>query len=74
MILSDGAKESRIFGENNTITVTKNSKLNQIFAYGTGNAFAGTFLSAILNGMTQQEAHELANKAAIEVCKKSKGC
>ena len=73
LILSDGAKESKIFGEDNQITVIKNSKLSQLFAYGTGNAFAGAFLAAILNNMTQQEAHELANKAAIEVCKKSKG-
>ena len=73
LILSDGAKESRIFGEDSQITAIKNSKLSQLFAYGTGNAFAGAFLSAILNGKTQQEAHDLANKAAIEVCKHSKG-
>ncbi len=72
LILDDGARESKIFGENNQITAIKNPKLNNAFAYGAGNAFAGTFLGAIMSGKTQQEAHELANKAAICICKHSK--
>ena len=68
LILSDGAKASRIWGEDGLTTV-KNQHLEQVFAYGAGNAFAGTFMSAILNGATQQEAHEQANLVAAEVCR-----
>ena len=68
LILSDGAKNSRIWGEGE-LTVVKNQNLEQIFAYGAGNAFAGTFISAILKGVSQKEAHEQANEVAADVCR-----
>lgn len=73
LILSDAAKESKIWGENNLLTVVKNSRIHQSFAFGAGNAFAGAFITAILNGKEQQEAHETANQAAVEVCRATKG-
>ncbi len=73
MILGDTAKESKIFGIDGEVTTIKNSRLHQTFAFGAGNAFAGTFLSAILKGKSQAEAHELANKVAIELCKQIEG-
>ena len=74
LILSDGAKENRIFGNDGTITNIKNSRLHQSFAHGVGNAFAGSFLGAILANKTQQEAHEIANSVAVDICKQLKGC
>ena len=73
MILGDTAKESKIFGIDGEVTTIKNSRLHQTFAFGAGNAFAGTFLSAILKGKSQAEAHELANNVAIELCKQLEG-
>ncbi len=73
MILGDTAKESKIWGIDNEYSAIKNSRLHQSFAFGAGNAFAGTFLSSILNGKTLREAHEDANEAAIEVCKQTEG-
>lgn len=72
LILSDTAKCSRIWGEEGLTTV-KNQHLEQVFAFGAGNAFAGTFISAIMNGATQQEAHEQANVVAAEVCRCTSG-
>lgn len=69
VILSDGAKASSIWGDDEVTTV-KNQHLEQVFALGAGNAFAGTFLSAILAGDTQNDAHHKANDAAADVCKK----
>lgn len=66
LILNDTAKESRVFGE--TMTFVKNDGIRQSFAYGAGNAFAGAFMSSILKGKSQQEAHDIANQAAVEVC------
>ncbi len=73
VILSDTAKESKIWGENNQLTAVKNSRIHQSFAFGAGNAFAGAFITAILNGKSQQDAHETANQAAVEVCRSTKG-
>lgn len=69
LIFSDAAKESRIYGDNET-TVIKNSRIQQAFAYGAGNAFAGAFMTALIKGCGQKAAHEAANKAAVEVCKR----
>ena len=66
LILTDASKESRIYGKE--LTVVKNSGVRQAFAYGAGNAFAGTFMTSLLNSATQQEAHDAANQAAIGVC------
>lgn len=66
LILTDASKESRVYGKE--LTVVKNSGVRQAFAYGAGNAFAGTFMTSLLNGATQQEAHDAANQAAISVC------
>lgn len=71
LIFSDAAKESRIWGD--TASVVKNSRIHQSFAFGAGNAFAGAFITSILKGATQEEAHEAANQAAIEVCRLKKG-
>ena len=67
LILTDMAKESRIYGDD--VTVVKNSGIRQAFAFGAGNAFAGTFTAAVLKGASQQEAHEAANQAAVDVCR-----
>lgn len=72
LIFTSGTKESFIFGDKETTKVT-NDYLQQTFAYGAGNAFAGAFMSAILKGCTQKKAHEIANAAAIEVCQMKKG-
>ncbi len=72
LIFSDAAKESRIWSDD-AATVVKNSRIHQSFAFGAGNAFAGAFISSILKGVGQQEAHETANQAAIEVCRSKKG-
>jgi len=72
LILSDTAKCSRIWGDEGLTTV-KNKHLVQVFAHGAGNAFAGTFISAIMKGSTQQEAHEQANAVAADVCKHTLG-
>lgn len=71
LILTNGTKESFIFGDKKSTTVT-NDYLPQAFAYGAGNAFAGAFMSAVLKGCTQQEAHNLANEAAVQVCQMKK--
>ena len=67
LILTDMAKESRVYGDD--VTVVKNSGIRQAFAFGAGNAFAGTFTAAVLKGASQQEAHETANQAAVDVCR-----
>ena len=67
LIFTNGAKESHIFGDD-IVTKMQNASLEQVFSYGAGNAFTGTFISAILRGCTQQEAHQLANNMAVEVC------
>lgn len=72
LILTDTAKESRIFGD--TLTYVKNDGIRQTFAYGAGNAFSGAFIASILKGLSQQEAHEIANHAAVEVCRASCKC
>lgn len=72
LIYNDAAKESKIWGIDNTETVMKNSRVHQAFAYGAGNAFAGAFLVSIMNGLSQEEAHKIANKAGLEICKKNK--
>ncbi len=72
LILTDAAKESKIWGEDG-LTVLKNSRIHQSFAFGAGNAFAGAFIASILKGLNQQSAHETANLAAVEVCKSAKG-
>lgn len=66
LILTDAAKESRVFGD--TLTYVKNDGIRQSFAYGAGNAFAGAFIASILKGLSQQDAHEVANQAAVNVC------
>jgi len=72
LILNDGAKESKILGFDNLETNIKNSRVQQHFAYGAGNAFGGSFLGAIMAGKSQQEAHEIANDIAVKICKQSK--
>ena len=67
LILTDAAKESTIFGEDEISKVT-NMRVHQAFAYGAGNAFGGAFIADILCGKTLKEAHESANQAAIEIC------
>ena len=67
VILTNMAKESFIWGDD-CISSLQNGQLQQTFAYGAGNAFAGTFMSALLRGYTLHEAHEKANQTAIEVC------
>lgn len=71
-ILNDGAKESKIWGIDNLETNVKNSRVQQHFAYGAGNAFGGAFLGAIMAGKSQQEAHEIANDVAVKICKQLK--
>ena len=51
-----------------TLTYVKNNGIRQSFAYGAGNAFAGAFIASILKGLSQQDAHEVANQAAVNVC------
>jgi fructokinase len=70
LIYSDKAKMNLIWGDDG-VTSAKNERLDQGFAFGVGNAFGGTFMSAILNGASQKEAHEQANKIAAEICKHS---
>lgn len=72
LILTDAAKESRIYGRE--VSIVKNNGIRQTFAYGAGNAFAGAFITSVLNGKTQQEAHEAANLAAVEVCRACGQC
>lgn len=67
LILTDGAKESKIYGKE--VTTIKNGRVRQMFSFGAGNAFAGAFITSILQGDGQQTAHEKANQAGIEVCK-----
>ncbi|MBO5285208.1 MAG: carbohydrate kinase [Alphaproteobacteria bacterium] len=71
LILSDGTKETRIWGKDG-LTSVKNSRLHQAFAFGAGNAFGGTFMAALLQNATQEEAHLKANAAAAAVCKASR--
>ena len=73
VILNDGARESKIWGDNNYLSVMKNTRLHQAFAFGAGNAFSGSFLGAILSGKTQEEAHEIANNVAANVCRETQG-
>ncbi|MBQ2886576.1 MAG: carbohydrate kinase [Alphaproteobacteria bacterium] len=72
IILSDAVKETKIYG-NSDITCIKNSKIHSSFAFGLGNAFGGAFVTSILKGLSQQEAHEIANKTALEVYRSIKG-
>ncbi len=72
VILTNMAKESLIWGEDG-LTTMKNTSLQQTFAYGAGNAFAGAFMGAILQGCSQKEAHQAANDSAVEICQLSKG-
>lgn len=72
LILTNGTKESFIYGDKETTQVS-NKSLQQAFAYGAGNAFAGAFMSAILLGKSQKEAHDIANDAAVYVCQMKKG-
>ena len=71
VIYNDAAKESRIWGIDNYETIMKNSRVHQAFAYGAGNAFAGAFLVSIMNGLSQEEAHKIANDAGLEICKQN---
>jgi len=68
VILTNMAKESFVFGDDDLTTV-QNEPLQQTFAFGAGNAFAGAFMASILKGFTQKEAHEKANETAVEICK-----
>lgn len=72
IILSDAVKETKIYG-NSDITCIKNTKIHSSFAFGLGNAFGGAFVTSILKGLSQQEAHEIANKTALEVYRSIKG-
>lgn len=72
LILSDAVKETKIFGEND-ITCIKNTRIHPYFAFGLGNAFGGAFVTSILKGLSQQEAHETANQTALEVYRSIKG-
>lgn len=67
IILTNSTKESMIWGDND-FTLVQNNKLQQTFAFGAGNIFAGVFLSSILKGEKQKKAHELANAEAAAVC------
>jgi fructokinase len=67
VLFTNGTKESQIFGDD-VVTKVQNPSLEQAFSYGAGNAFAGAFISSILRGCTQQEAHQQANNTAVEVC------
>ena len=71
LIFTKGATESFVYGDDE-ITVASNSRLQQIFAYGAGNAFAGAFISAILQDKSQREAHDFANNIAGQMCKVKK--
>lgn len=68
VLLTNTTKESFVFGDDDLTTV-QNEPLQQTFAFGAGNAFAGVFMASILKGFTQKEAHEAANEAAVSVCK-----
>lgn len=72
LILTNMAKESLVWG-NEGLTTIKNTRLQQAFAYGAGNAFAGAFIGAILHKCGQKEAHQEANAAAVEICQLCKG-
>ena len=72
LILTNSSKESFIYG-NKKMTKVTNEHLQQAFAYGAGNAFAGAFMSAVLLGKSQQEAHNIANDAAVKICRMKKG-
>ena len=64
---------SRLEAGNDQNNVMKNTRLHQAFAFGAGNAFSGSFLGAILSGKTQEEAHEIANNVAANVCRETQG-
>ena len=66
-VLSEGR-----YASNKSCTMVTNEALHQTFAGGAGNAFAGAFLSAVLLGKSQQEAHNIANDAAVYVCQMKK--
>jgi fructokinase len=72
IIVSDAVKETKIFGEND-VTCIKNTRIHSSFAFGLGNAFGGAFITSILKGLSQKEAHEIANKTALEVYHSIKG-
>lgn len=67
VILTNMTKESFVFGD--VLTTVQNEPLQQTFAFGAGNTFAGVFMASLLKGFTQKEAHETANAAAVDVCK-----
>ena len=67
VILTNMTKESLIWGDEG-LTTMRNTRLQQVFAYGAGNAFAGAFIAAILHKYGQKKAHEEANAAAVEIC------
>ena len=72
LIFSDAAKETKIFGKDE-ISCIKNTKVQSPFAFGLGNAFGGAFITSLLNGLSQQEAHEFANKTVLSIYRSIKG-
>lgn len=68
LIFYDNLKEVRILGDNE-VSETKNLRINQMYAEQAGVAFSYTFITEIINGIPQKDAHDEANKKAIEFCK-----
>ena len=72
LICSDAVKETKIYGKDD-ISCIKNTKIQSSFAFGLGNAFGGAFITSLLNGLSQQEAHEFANKTVLDFYRSIKG-
>lgn len=72
LIFSDAVKETKIYGKDD-ISCIKNTRIQSSFAFGLGNAFGGAFITSLLNGLSQQEAHEFANKTVLDFYRSIKG-
>lgn len=69
VILTAGDKFSSVYSPDGVSTIAT-PRVEVADTVGAGDAFAGAFVAAILNGASIAEAHELAVETAADVCMK----
>lgn len=70
LILTAGSKFSSVYTADGGCSTLPTPHVDVVDTVGAGDAFTGTFIASVLNGMPVKEAHRRAVDVAAEVCTK----
>lgn len=66
LVLTHGSKGAKVINSENTVTIDP-VKVEAIDTNGAGDMFAGAFMYGLLNGMTDEQAGNLASESAANI-------